>query len=120
MGGDGRIDQVAPQAAQPRQGAILVRAASRLYPTTSATRMAGDFSGLAYVALRRHGGWRNAAPARYASIQATEATEKPLAEGPPGWKCAMRAGENQDIWNNRKRPQNIAKARFSTLLSRAI
>jgi hypothetical protein len=46
MHGDGRIDQIAPECPQPRQCAILVRAgkpASRLYPTTSAARIAASF-----------------------------------------------------------------------------
>jgi hypothetical protein len=43
MGGDGRINEIAAQAAKAGEPAILVGARQRLYPTTSATRIAASF-----------------------------------------------------------------------------
>ena len=40
---DRRVDEIAAQRPEPRQRAILVRAASRLKPTTSAARIAASF-----------------------------------------------------------------------------
>jgi hypothetical protein len=43
MGGNCRIDQIAAQAPQPREGAVLVRPRKAAVATTSATRIAASF-----------------------------------------------------------------------------
>jgi hypothetical protein len=43
MHGNGRRDQIAPERTQPRKRPLLSAAASLLYPTISAARMAASF-----------------------------------------------------------------------------
>ena len=43
MQGDGRVDQIAAERAQPRKRPLLVAAVSLLYPATSAARIAASF-----------------------------------------------------------------------------
>jgi hypothetical protein len=43
MYGNGRINQIASERPQPRQGAIPIGASKPLYPTTSDTKIAASF-----------------------------------------------------------------------------